>query len=180
MRIFGFAGWSGSGKTTLLASLIPMLIAEGYSVSSIKHAHHAFDIDHPGKDSHTHRLAGATEVMVGSGQRWALMHELRGEAEPGLDDLLARMSRVDLVLVEGFKHDRHPKIEVHRRSIGKPLLQPDDPYIIGVASDAALEVTVPLLNVNDVAGIAQFVLAHAIPVGSREMPRTSQRLAVAA
>ena len=166
MRVFGIVGWSGSGKTTLLSLLIPALVGQGIRVSTIKHAHHAFDIDHPGKDSHTHRLAGASEVMVGSGQRWALMHELRNEPEPNLAELLARMSPVDLVLVEGFKRDAFPKLEIHRPANGKPLLQPDDTTLISVASDAALTLPVPLLPLDDIAAIARFVLAHAVPVHS--------------
>ena len=164
MRIIGFAGWSGSGKTTLLARLIPALVANGKSVSSIKHAHHAFDIDQPGKDSHTHRSAGATEVLVGSARRWALVHELREEREPSLRELLQHLSEVDLVLVEGFKRDRHPKIEIHRPSVGKPLLQPDDPHIVAVASDAALRLPVPILHLADIDAIADFVCRRAIPV----------------
>jgi molybdopterin-guanine dinucleotide biosynthesis protein B len=164
MRIMGFAGWSGSGKTTMLARLIPALVADGCSVSTIKHAHHEFDVDQPGKDSHVHRMAGATEVLVGSARRWALMHELRGAPEPSLAELLAHLSHVDLVLVEGFKREGHPKIEIHRPSVGKPLLQPDDPHIVAVASDVNLDLTVPVLPLNDVAAIARFVRQHAIPL----------------
>lgn len=164
MRIIGFAGWSGSGKTTLLARLIPALVARGKSVSSIKHAHHGFDVDQPGKDSHTHRSAGATEVLVGSARRWALIHELREEREPSLRELLQRMSEVDLVLVEGFKRDTHPKIEIHRPSVGKPLLQPDDVHIVAVASDGALHLPVPILDLADTDAIADFVCRRAIPV----------------
>src|SRR5260370_10616248 len=132
MRIFGLAGWSGSGKTTLLAALIPELVARGLSVSTIKHAHHEFDIDQPGKDSWRHRQAGAREVMVASARRWAVMHELRGAPEPSLDELVARMSPVDLLLVEGRKRHPHPKIEVHRPALGKPLLYPDDPWCVAI------------------------------------------------
>jgi molybdopterin-guanine dinucleotide biosynthesis adapter protein len=164
MRIMGFAGWSGSGKTTTLARLIPALVADGCSVSTIKHAHHDFDIDAPGKDSHTHRVAGATEVLVSSARRWALMHELRGAPEPSLMDLLAHLAAVDLVLVEGFKRDTQPKIEIHRPSVGKPLLQPDDPHIVAVASDVKLDLMVPVLRLDDIAAIAEFVRQHAIPV----------------
>ena len=164
MRVFGIIGWSGSGKTTLLSHLIPTLVRQGVRVSTIKHAHHAFDIDQPGKDSHTHRLAGASEVMIGSGRRWALMHELRDEPEPNLAALLARMSPVDLVLVEGFKRDVFPKLEIHRPATGKPLLQPDDTAIIGVASDTALALPVPVLALDDITAIARFALAHAVPV----------------
>jgi len=166
MRVFGIVGWSGSGKTTLLSRLIPALVGQGVRVSTIKHAHHGFDIDEPGKDSHTHRIAGATEVMVGSGLRWALMHELRDEPEPDLAELLARMSPVDLVLVEGFKRGAHPKLEVHRQQTGKTLLQPGDPRIVGVASDTVLNLEVPVLDIDQITGIAGFVLAHAIPVSA--------------
>jgi molybdopterin-guanine dinucleotide biosynthesis protein MobB len=158
MKLFGLAGWSGSGKTTLLTRLLPVLIARGVSVSTIKHAHHSFDIDQPGKDSYEHRRAGASEVMVASGKRWALLHENRG-AEPTLDDLLAQMSPVDLILVEGFKRDPHPKLEVHRPSVGKPFLYPEDRHIVAVASDAALpDARLPVLGLDDVAGIADFIL----------------------
>ncbi len=163
MRLMGFAGWSGSGKTTLLARLIPALVARGLRVSSIKHAHHDFDIDQPGKDSHTHRMAGATEVLVTGGRRWALMHELRGGPEPSLAELLRHLARVDLVLIEGFKREAYAKIEVHRPVLGKTLLQPDDPGIIAVASDAPLRLTVPVLPLDDIAAIAAFVVAQARP-----------------
>src|SRR5689334_22650492 len=135
MRVIGLAGWSGAGKTTLLTRLIPHLIAQGLRVSVIKHAHHKFDVDVPGKDSWLHRRAGAEEVLVASGTRWALMHELRGAPEPVLADLIAKMSPVDLVVVEGYKAGPHHKIEVHRAGNGKPLLFPDDPGIVGIASD---------------------------------------------
>jgi molybdopterin-guanine dinucleotide biosynthesis protein B len=164
MRIMGFAGWSGSGKTTLLARLIPALVADGCSVSTIKHAHHEFDVDEPGRDIHTHRLAGATEVLISSARRWALMHELRGAREPSLKELLAHLGGVDLVLVEGFKRETHPKIEIHRPSTGMPLLQPEDPYIVAVASDVKLLVTVPVLWLDNIAALAGFVREHAIPV----------------
>lgn len=159
MRVFGIAGWSGSGKTTLLKGLIPTLIGRGLSVSSMKHAHHAFDIDVPGKDSYEHRAAGAREVMISSANRWALMHELKGDKEPGLDELISRMSPVDLLLVEGFKWEAHPKLEVHRPSVGKPLLQPGDRHIVAVASDTKLEgLGVPQLDLSDVAAIADFIM----------------------
>ena len=161
MKIFGLAGWSGSGKTTLVVRLLPELVRRGISVSTIKHAHHAFDIDHPGKDSFRHREAGATEVLIGSANRWALMHELRGAPEPTLAHLLKRMSEVDLVIVEGFKRDHHPKLEIHRPSIGKPLLQPGDPDIVAVASDQRPEgITVPLLALDDTGAIADFIIRH--------------------
>ena len=159
MRIFGIAGWSGSGKTTLLKALLPALTGQGLTVSTVKHAHHTFDIDQPGKDSYEHRAAGAHEVMISSANRWALMHELKGAPEPPLSELLARLSPVDLLLVEGFKWEPHDKIEVHRPSVGKPLLQPDDPHIVAIASDERLSgLAVPQLDLNDVAGIADFIL----------------------
>ncbi len=161
MRIFGIAGWSGSGKTTLMTALIPELVARGISVSTIKHAHHNFDVDQPGKDSWRHREAGAREVMVVSNRRWALMHELRDEPEPGLDQLLPRITPVDLLLVEGFKRHAHPKIEVHRPALGKPPLHPDDPFVAAVASDEDLPgLTLPLLPLGDPAVIADFILRY--------------------
>ena len=161
MTIFGLAGWSGSGKTTLMARLLPELVTRGFSVSTIKHAHHNFEIDTPGKDSYEHRAAGASEVMITGGLRWALMHENRGAAEPGIDDLLGRMSPVDLVLIEGFKHYTHQKLEVHRQATGKPLLCREDPHIVAVASDSAIEgLAIPVLDLNDAATIAEFVIAR--------------------
>jgi molybdopterin-guanine dinucleotide biosynthesis protein B len=160
MRIFGLAGWSGSGKTTLLTAVIPELVARGFAVSTIKHAHHAFDIDQPGKDSWRHREAGAREVMVASARRWAVMHELRGAAEPTLEDLVARMSPVDLLLVEGWKHHPHPKIEVYRPSLGKELLYPEDPHVIAIASDEAIAAPIPLLPLGDAGAVAAFILDH--------------------
>lgn len=165
MRLIGFAGWSGAGKTTLLARLIPVLVTRGLGVSTVKHAHHNFDVDKPGKDSHTHRLAGANEVLISSEKRWALMHELRGTPEPDLPELLGHLSEVDLVLVEGFKRDHHPKIEIHRTEVGKPLLYPDDPYIIGIAADVALPgAPVPVLHLDDVEAIADFVEQNAVAI----------------
>ena len=165
MRIIGLAGWSGSGKTTLLTRLIPCLTARGKSVSTLKHAHHAFDVDRPGKDSFEHRSAGATEVLVVSGNRWALMHELRGAPEPPLPVMLAKLSRVDLVLVEGFKRESFPKLEVHRSANGKPLLHPEDRWIVAVASDTPLpHVKLPVVDLNDVEAIADLLLAQAIAV----------------
>ncbi len=165
MRVIGLAGWSGAGKTTLLARLIPALREAGLSVSTLKHAHHAFDVDRPGKDSHTHREAGAREVLVVSGRRWALMHELREEPEPSLAALLGRLSPVDLVLVEGFKRERHRKLEVHRVANGKPMLHPHDPAIVAVATDApALDSGLPRLHLDDIAGIATFIAASAQPL----------------
>ncbi|MEJ0067490.1 MAG: molybdopterin-guanine dinucleotide biosynthesis protein B [Pseudomonadota bacterium] len=159
MKLFGLAGWSGSGKTTLMKLLLPELLHRNLTVSTVKHAHHSFDVDQPGKDSYEHRRAGATEVLVASAQRWALMRELRGAPEPGLDDLIARMAPVDLLLVEGFKHHPHSKLEIHRPSNGKPLLYPDDPHIVAVASDVPLAgLAVPRLALDDVPAIADFIL----------------------
>ncbi len=159
MRLLGIAGYSGSGKTVLVTRLIPILIGRGLRVSTIKHAHHAFDVDTPGKDSYEHRHAGATEVLISSSQRWALMHELRDAPEPGLDELIAHLSPVDLVLIEGWKFGTHPKLEVHRRETGKPLLTTSDPKVIAVATDAAEvpDITVPLLPLNDIDAIADFI-----------------------
>ena len=162
MRIFGLAGWSGSGKTTLMTALIPELVSRGTTVSALKHAHHSFDVDQPGKDSWRHRQAGAGEVMVSSRHRWALMHELRGMPEPSLDGLVQRMSPVDLLLIEGFKRHPHPKIEVYRPSLGKPPLHPEDPFVVAVASDMVLSgFALPLLPLSDVGAIAAFILDHA-------------------
>ncbi len=161
MKIIGLAGWSGSGKTTLVCKLIPALVARGYRVSTMKHAHHAFDIDKPGKDSYEHRAAGATEVLVTSANRWALMHEHRGAPEPTAAELTAHMSEVDLLIIEGFKTEPHPKIEVFRRALGKPLLAPDDPQIVAVASDGPVaETDRPRLDLDDVEALADFVVAH--------------------
>jgi molybdopterin-guanine dinucleotide biosynthesis protein B len=165
MRIIGLAGWSGSGKTTLLTKVIPRLTARGLTVSTVKHAHHAFDIDQPGKDSHTHRLAGATEVLVGSATRWALVHELRGTAEPTLGELLAKLAPVDLVIVEGHKRERHPKLEVYRAAVGKRLLQPEDPLVVAIASDQPLpQAAVPVVGLDDIDGIVEILLRHAAPL----------------
>src|SRR5580704_18099887 len=165
MRIIGLAGWSGAGKTTLLVKVIPCLIARGLRVSTLKHAHHAFDVDQPGKDSHSHRMAGATEVLVGAASRWALVHELRGEPEPQLDMLLGKLSPVDLVIIEGYKREAHPKLEVYRAAVGKPLLHPDDPHIVAIAADGALpSARVPVVSLDDVEGIADILLKHAVPI----------------
>ena len=174
MRIIGLAGWSGSGKTTLLTKAIPRLVARGLSVSTLKHAHHDFDIDQPGKDSHRHRIAGATEVLIGSDARWALVHELRGQAEPALGTLLQKLSPVDLVVIEGYKRAPHPKLEVYRRQVGKPLLQPDDPHIVAIASDADLPgAKVPVVHLDDIDGIVDILLTHAAPIESAMAGRRS-------
>src|SRR5258708_27429126 len=164
MKVIGLAGWSGAGKTTLLTRLIPYFISKGLRISVIKHAHHEFDVDVPGKDSWVHRQSGATEVLVSSSRRWALMHELREASEPRLPELLARMSRVDLVVVEGFKRELHRKIEVHRAANGKPLLFPDDPGIVGIATDTSIETTLPVVYLDDVEAVAALMLRSAIPV----------------
>lgn len=161
MRIFGFAGYSGSGKTTLIEQLLPRLMARGLRVSLIKHAHHAFDIDQPGKDSYRHRKAGAAEVMIASDQRWVLMHELHNEREPSLRDLVARFSPCDLVLVEGYKREPIPKLEVYRRSNGKPMLSPADPNIVAIARDEPVDSPLPQFDLNDVDTIAAYVFDFA-------------------
>src|SRR6202049_2306588 len=164
MKVIGLAGWSGAGKTTLLTRVIPHLLAQGLRVSVIKHAHHAFDVDVPGKDSWRHRESGATEVLVSSAKRWALMHELRGASEPRLPELLARMSGVALVVVEVFRPEPHRKIEVHRAANGKPLLFPDDPAIAGIAADVAVETALPSAHLDDIPAVAAMMLRFAIPV----------------
>jgi molybdopterin-guanine dinucleotide biosynthesis adapter protein len=167
MRIIGLAGWSGSGKTTLITKAIPRLIARGCKVSTLKHAHHGFELDQPGKDSFFHRAAGATEVIISSAKRFAILHELRNEPEWDLPALLSKISPVDLVLIEGFKRDKFPKLEVHRVANGKPLLQPDDPHIIAIASDEKLPgAKVPVLDLNDIEAIVELLFARAVPLAS--------------
>lgn len=168
--VFGFAGWSGSGKTTLIEQLIPRLVARGLTVSMIKHAHHAFDLDRPGKDSFRHREAGATEVLLTSARRWALMHELRDRPEPPLPAQIARLSPCDLVLVEGFKHAPIPKLEVHRPSLGRPLLHPGDPHVVAIATDAPVRTSLPVIGLNDYDAIAALVVARAGTVGDAPPP----------
>jgi molybdopterin-guanine dinucleotide biosynthesis protein B len=161
MRILGIAGWSGAGKTTLIAKLIPELTQRGIRVSTLKHAHHEFDIDTPGKDSYVHRAAGATEVMVGSGKRWALMHELRDAVEPDVAELVRHMSPVDLLLIEGFKRDPHDKIEIFRGANAKPLLSENDPTYVAILSDGVVpQSKLPVIDLNDTSAIADFVVAH--------------------
>src|ERR1700751_1338176 len=162
MKVIGLAGWSGAGKTTLLSRVIPYLLGRGLRVSVIKHAHHEFDVDVPGKDSWVHRQSGATEVLVSSSRRWALMHELRGAGEPRLAELLTKMSPVDLVIIEGFKREPHRKIEVHRAANRKPLLFPDDPGIVGIATDARVATALPPAHLDDVAAIAALLQRSAI------------------
>jgi molybdopterin-guanine dinucleotide biosynthesis adapter protein len=165
MRVIGLAGWSGAGKTTLLTRLIPCLSGRGISVSTLKHAHHRFDLDTPGKDSWRHREAGARQVLVASAARWALMTELRGAPEPGMRELLSHLSPVDLVLVEGFKRDTHPKIEVHRAANGKPWRHPEDPAVRAIASDVPPPpgTRLPWAHLDEVERIADLVLEHAMP-----------------
>jgi len=171
MRIIGLAGWSGAGKTTLIAKLIPGILARGLKVSTLKHAHHAFDIDRPGKDSYEHRMAGATEVLVASEKRFALMHELRGEGEPRLPELLAKLAPVDLVIIEGWKREPHPKLEVFRASVGKPLIHPDDPHVVAIASDVALpQARVPRVALDDTPAIIDILLARAAPLAAVSPP----------
>ena len=164
MRIIGLAGWSGSGKTTLVTAVIPVLVRRGLKVATVKHAHHELDIDQPGKDSWLHRQAGASEVAIVSSRRWAMVHELGDEPEPALGDVLEKLSPVDLVIVEGFKRHAHPKLEVYRAAVGKPLLHPDDDCIVAVATDAALpQASVPVLMLDDIGGIANVLQAEALP-----------------
>jgi len=161
VKVMGIAGWSGSGKTTLVTRLLPLLVERGLRVSTIKHAHHDFDVDTPGKDSWRHRAAGAHEVLVASSRRWALMHEHGDATEPALEDLLARLGDADLVLVEGFKRERHDKIEVRRAGARRPPLYPDDETVVAVASDQPLPDAVqPVLDLDDVTAIADFICRH--------------------
>jgi molybdopterin-guanine dinucleotide biosynthesis protein B len=162
MKVIGLAGWSGAGKTTLLTRLIPYFREQGLRVSVIKHAHHTFDVDVPGKDSWRHREAGAEEVLVSSAHRWAMMHELRGAREPRLPELLQKMSPVDLVVVEGYKSEPHRKIEVHRSANGKPLLFPGDAGIVGIAADIAVETRLPTAHLDDIPAIAAMLRRSAI------------------
>jgi molybdopterin-guanine dinucleotide biosynthesis protein B len=180
VQVFGFAGWSGSGKTTLIEKIVPLLVARGKKVSLIKHAHHGFDLDKPGKDSYRHREAGCSEVLILAQDRWALMHESRGAPELTLEEALARMTPCDLVLIEGYKAYSVPKLEVHRAVVGKPLLCPGDPNIVAIAIDSATDITtdmaasalpaglpddlpnaLPRFDIDDAASIADFVLSHA-------------------
>jgi len=163
MKILGVTGWSGAGKTTLLVKLVPILTERGLRVSTVKHAHHAFDVDKPGKDSYLHRTAGATEVLISSASRWALMHENRENDEPGLEQILDRMTPVDLVLVEGFKSEGHDKIEVHRNSINKPLLCRENRSFIALAANYQPEnLGIPYLDLNNVEAIANFIMNYCL------------------
>ena len=160
MKIFGFAGWSGSGKTTLIEKLIPLFVKRGLRVSLIKHAHHSFDVDHPGKDSYRHRQAGTAEVLVTSSRRWVLMHELGGGKEPPFEEQIKHFSPCDLLIVEGYKFAPIPKLEVWRTVTGEALLHPNDPHIVAVASDAKVQTRLPLLDLNAHEAIAAFILGH--------------------
>jgi molybdopterin-guanine dinucleotide biosynthesis adapter protein len=164
MKVIGIAGWSGAGKTTLISRVIPYLRQQGLSVSVIKHAHHDFDVDVPGKDSWVHRQSGAEEVLVTSANRWALMHELRGASEPALSQLLRKMSVVDLVVIEGFKSEPIRKIEVYRKDSGKPPLFPHDPAIAGVATDVAIETTLEVVHLDDIPAVAAMMRKYAIAI----------------
>ena len=160
MKIFGFAGWSGSGKTTLIEKRIPLFVQRGLKVSLVKHAHHSFDVDQPGKDSYRHRHAGCSEVLVTSSKRWVLMHELRGAAEPDFSETIKRVSPCDLLLVEGFKREKLPKLEVYRASVGESLLHPEDSSIVAIASDGKVETKLPQFDLNDAPSVASFILKH--------------------
>lgn len=160
MNVYGVVGWKNAGKTGLMERLVTEITGRGVSVSTVKHAHHSFDVDHPGKDSHRHRVAGATEVLLASRNRFALMHELRDDAEPALSTLLQKLAPVDLVLIEGYKRDSHPKIEAHRAVTGNPLIAPGDPTVRAVASDTPLDLDRPVFDLNDTAAIADFILSE--------------------
>ena len=160
MNVYGVVGWKNAGKTGLMERLVTEITGRGISVSTVKHAHHSFDVDRPGKDSHRHRVAGATEVLLASRNRFALMHELRDEAEPALSALLQKLAPVDLVLIEGYKRDSHPKIEAHRAVTGNPLIAPGDPTVRAVASDTPLDLDRPVFDLNDTAAIADFILSE--------------------
>lgn len=160
MNLFGIVGWKNAGKTGLMERLVSEITSRGYSVSTVKHAHHSFDVDHEGKDSHRHRVAGATEVLLASRNRFALMHELRAEDEPSLEMLLRKLSPVDLVLVEGYKRDAHQKVEAHRGETGNPLIALGDPTVRAVASDTPLEIDRPVFDLDDTKAVADFILAE--------------------
>lgn len=166
IKVLGIVGWSGSGKTTLLTRLIPLLVARGLRIATLKHAHHAFDVDQPGKDSYEHRKAGASEVIVSSARRWVQMHEVGAGAEATLAEHLRRLSPCDLALIEGYKSEPHPKLEVYRASVGKPALYPTDARIVAVATDQRLPaLTIPQVDLDDIAAVADLVLARAEPLG---------------
>jgi molybdopterin-guanine dinucleotide biosynthesis adapter protein len=159
--VFGIAGFKNAGKTTLTERLVAELTGRGYVVSTVKHAHHAFDIDHEGRDSHRHRKAGAREVAIVSRNRWALVHELRGEAEPAFAAVLAKLEACDLVLVEGYKREGHAKLEVRRAGLDHPKLAGEDHTVVAIAADFAIaDAPVPVLDMNDIAAVADFIVAH--------------------
>ena len=160
MNVFGVTGWKNAGKTGLMERLVAEFCSRGLRVSTLKHAHHSFDVDHPGKDSHRHRMAGASQVLLASTQRWALMNEHRGAPEPSLAALLAKLDPVDLVLIEGWKRDKHPKVEAWRTETGNQLIAPSDPTILAVASDTTLELDRPVFDLDDTAAVADFILEH--------------------
>ena len=160
MKVIGIAGYSGSGKTTLIEKVIPLLVRMGLRVSLVKHAHHEFDLDQPGKDSYRHRHAGCSEVLISSSRRWALMHELRGAPEPALDELLRHLSPCDVVIVEGYKTQPIPKVEVHRRAGETPLLFPNDPNVVAIATDEPLDTPLPQLPLDDAEAVARFIVHH--------------------
>jgi molybdopterin-guanine dinucleotide biosynthesis protein B len=160
MNVFGVTGWKNAGKTGLMERLVAEIIGRGYTVSTLKHAHHTFDVDHPGKDSHRHRIAGASQVLLASTERWALMNEHRGTQEPSLPELLAKLDPVDLILIEGWKRDSHPKVEAWRAETGNPLIAPNDPTILAVASDIGLEIDCPVFDLDDTAIVADFILDY--------------------
>ena len=173
MKVFGIAGWSGSGKTTLIEKLLPVFAARGWRVSVVKHAHVHFDVDKPGKDSFRFREAGSHEVLISSPSRWALMREHHGAPEPGLHELLTHLGACDLVLVEGFKREAIPKLEVHRAAIGKPLLSPDDAHIVAIASDVVMATALPQYRLDDVEGIAD-AITHAVDAAVNAAGSTQQ------
>ena len=157
MKRFGITGWKNAGKTSVMERLVAEFVARGLRVSTLKHAHHTFEIDHEGRDTFRHRAAGAAEVLVSSGTRWALMSELRGDPEPALDALIAKMTLVDLVLIEGWKTSPHPKLEVWRAETGHPLIAPGDETIQAVATDTSLDLNIPVLELNDTQALADFI-----------------------
>jgi molybdopterin-guanine dinucleotide biosynthesis adapter protein len=164
-RVLGIVGWSGSGKTTLITRLIPLLTRRGVRIATVKHAHHTFDVDHPGKDSYEHRKAGAAEVIVSSTRRWVQMHELGDSPEASLGELLRRISPCDLILIEGFKSERHPKMEVYRSALRKPPLYPEDPCIIALASDQPVpDAGRPVVDMNNISAVAEVVMTRAEPL----------------
>ncbi len=160
MNVFGVTGWKNAGKTGLMERLVAEIIGRGFSVSTLKHAHHTFDVDHPGKDSHRHRIAGASQVLLASTERWALMNEHRGAEEPSLSELLAKLEPVDVVLIEGWKRDSHPKVEAWRAETGNPLIAPNDTTILAVASDTSFEIDRPVFDLDDTVAIANFILDY--------------------